>query len=249
MKRVLVTSGGTSEPIDQVRRITNLSTGRLGALIADAFTRAGAEVDYVCGETAARPSLPPAGVHPVGGVASLAETLERLLTERPYFCVVHAMAVSDYTPRRVTTADAIAEAIASLLAAETTPPDRERLEALVREALRQGTAEDAKKISSHLDDMVLLMERTPKVIGRVKALQPETLLVGFKLLAGASEQALVAVAQSLMTRNGCDYVLANDQEQISESRHSALLVGSAGILRRMETKAEIAEAIVEAVFA
>ncbi len=48
--RILVTSGGTSEYIDDVRIITNISTGKLGAKIAYAFLRAGHEVIYLHGK-------------------------------------------------------------------------------------------------------------------------------------------------------------------------------------------------------
>ena len=37
MINILITAGGTSEPIDSVRSISNTATGRLGSLIADAF--------------------------------------------------------------------------------------------------------------------------------------------------------------------------------------------------------------------
>ena len=35
---IIITSGGTSESIDKVRKITNMSTGKLGAKIADAIS-------------------------------------------------------------------------------------------------------------------------------------------------------------------------------------------------------------------
>ena len=41
MSRVIVTCGPSFEPIDQVRRITNFSTGELGILLANALTSAG----------------------------------------------------------------------------------------------------------------------------------------------------------------------------------------------------------------
>ena len=47
MKKILVTAGGTTEPIDAVRSITNESSGRLGAKIADAFAQLGFEVVYL----------------------------------------------------------------------------------------------------------------------------------------------------------------------------------------------------------
>jgi phosphopantothenoylcysteine decarboxylase/phosphopantothenate--cysteine ligase len=51
-RRVLVTAGPTFEPIDPVRGITNLSSGRMGYAIARACRHAGAEVVMVSGPTA-----------------------------------------------------------------------------------------------------------------------------------------------------------------------------------------------------
>jgi phosphopantothenoylcysteine decarboxylase/phosphopantothenate--cysteine ligase len=59
-KRVLLTAGPTFEPIDPVRGITNLSSGKMGYAIARAARETGAEVTLVSGPT----SLPtPFGVH------------------------------------------------------------------------------------------------------------------------------------------------------------------------------------------
>jgi phosphopantothenoylcysteine decarboxylase/phosphopantothenate--cysteine ligase len=51
-KRVLITAGPTFEPIDPVRGITNLSSGKMGFAIARAAREAGAEVTLVAGPTA-----------------------------------------------------------------------------------------------------------------------------------------------------------------------------------------------------
>lgn len=51
-KRVLVTAGPTFEPIDPVRGITNLSSGKMGYAVARAAYEAGAEVTLVSGPTA-----------------------------------------------------------------------------------------------------------------------------------------------------------------------------------------------------
>jgi phosphopantothenoylcysteine decarboxylase/phosphopantothenate--cysteine ligase len=51
-RRVLVTAGPTFEPIDPVRGITNLSSGKMGYAIARACRHAGAEVVLVSGPTA-----------------------------------------------------------------------------------------------------------------------------------------------------------------------------------------------------
>ena len=59
-KRVLLTAGPTFEPIDPVRGITNLSSGKMGYAIARAAREAGAEVTLVSGPTAL---ATPYGVH------------------------------------------------------------------------------------------------------------------------------------------------------------------------------------------
>lgn len=51
-KRILITAGPTFEPIDPVRGITNLSSGKMGYAIARAAREAGAEVTLVSGPTA-----------------------------------------------------------------------------------------------------------------------------------------------------------------------------------------------------
>jgi phosphopantothenoylcysteine decarboxylase / phosphopantothenate---cysteine ligase len=58
-KRVLVTAGPTEEPIDPVRVITNLSTGKMGYAVARAAREAGAEVTLISGPVAL---IPPSGV-------------------------------------------------------------------------------------------------------------------------------------------------------------------------------------------
>ncbi|HEY0516535.1 MAG TPA: phosphopantothenoylcysteine decarboxylase [Solirubrobacteraceae bacterium] len=92
---VLVTAGGTREPIDSVRYIGNNSSGRMGMALAGAAARRGAAVTVV----AANVSIPaPADVElvPVGTAAELAAACER---EFPSCDVLlMAAAVADFTP-------------------------------------------------------------------------------------------------------------------------------------------------------
>ncbi len=95
---VLVTAGGTSEPIDAVRAITNRSSGRMGFAIAAEAARRGAEVLLVAGASA----LPtPAGVKRVD-VGSALEMRDAVLAELPRATVVvKAAAVADFRPAHV----------------------------------------------------------------------------------------------------------------------------------------------------
>jgi len=97
---VLLTAGGTREPIDDVRVIANSSTGRLGAALAEAFARAGHDVTLLHGTHAARPDLGAGRIqcHAFGSSADL-DVLLREHAPRAD-AVLHAAAVSDYLPER-----------------------------------------------------------------------------------------------------------------------------------------------------
>ncbi len=238
--RALITAGGTSEAIDPVRSITNHSTGRLGAAIAEAFIRAGWEVTYICGESATEPSR--AEVARVGGVNSLIEMLDNRLRNFRFDCVIHAMAVSDYTPRGVLDLNEAALNLANALTGKAASPD------IIREKILGSVKPvGGMKISSDIPDMAVLLTQTPKVIERFKELQPDTVLVGFKLLSGVPEAELLQAARRLMERNNCDYVVANDLADIRGGVHKAVMIDKNGVTGRASAKNEIAELVLRRV--
>jgi phosphopantothenoylcysteine decarboxylase / phosphopantothenate---cysteine ligase len=95
-KRVLVTSGPTSEPIDPVRFIANHSSGKQGHAIAAAAAAAGAEVVLVSGPV----TVPdPAGVSVVR-IETAQQMLEAVEKALPVDVAVFAAAVADWRPRQ-----------------------------------------------------------------------------------------------------------------------------------------------------
>lgn len=95
--RLLVTAGGTQEPMDPVRHITNRSSGKMGYALAEAARDAGAQVTLVSAPTA----LPaPFGVEvaPVRTAAEMAEAVLGRVDESDI--LVMAAAVADYRPRQ-----------------------------------------------------------------------------------------------------------------------------------------------------
>ncbi|MBC8039502.1 MAG: phosphopantothenoylcysteine decarboxylase [Opitutaceae bacterium] len=95
--RILITSGATREPIDTVRFLSNVSTGRTGALLADALTARGHTVTLLHGEAAVRPSASVTS-EAFSSTANLQAQLRRLLGTGNFDAVIHAAAVSDYRP-------------------------------------------------------------------------------------------------------------------------------------------------------
>src|ERR1041385_5532426 len=98
--RVLVSAGGTKEPFDPVRVMTNRSSGRMGFALAEAARDRGARVTVVAGAVSVEP---PHGVTVID--VATAVQMERALREAApnSDLVVMAAAVADYRPRRVAT--------------------------------------------------------------------------------------------------------------------------------------------------
>lgn len=94
--RIIVTAGPTREYLDDVRYISNASSGRMGYAVARAAARAGHKVDLVSGPVAA---APPPGVR-VTSVTSTGEMYEAVsaLFARADV-VIGAAAPADFTPR------------------------------------------------------------------------------------------------------------------------------------------------------
>jgi phosphopantothenoylcysteine decarboxylase/phosphopantothenate--cysteine ligase len=92
-KRVLVTAGPTSEPIDPVRTITNSSSGKMGYAVARAAREAGAEVTLISGPTSLHT---PSGVlrTDVQSAQQMFEAVSRSVTAADIFIAVAA--VADY---------------------------------------------------------------------------------------------------------------------------------------------------------
>ncbi len=93
--RVLVTAGGTREPIDSVRFIGNSSSGRMGFALAATAHRRGAKVTLVAANVGIEP---PAGItiHHVHSAAELEQTCDREFPECDVLLM--AAAVADFRP-------------------------------------------------------------------------------------------------------------------------------------------------------
>lgn len=222
---IIITAGGTSERIDDVRSITNTSTGRLGHAIGQCFLESyDSQIDklyYLHGLRALPVEGDKVTAIPVAGARDLQAELKRLLTEEKIDAVVHAMAVSDYMVKEVTTLEKIKSGAGGRL--------------------------EGNKISSNIDDLTIILERSPKVISSIKKLSPETTLVGFKLLSHVPHEELIQVGKALLEKNDCSFVLANDLAEIGGGRHRGYLIHRDGSYDTMENNEEIARMIAKRV--
>jgi phosphopantothenoylcysteine decarboxylase/phosphopantothenate--cysteine ligase len=153
-RRILITAGGTAEPIDPVRFIGNRSTGKMGIALAEAALARGARVTLIIGHvTVPLPGDPRADIRRAETTAEMLEAVvEAVLVSD---ALVMAAAVADFRPRRVATAKLGREAgltleleptediLAAVSAALATPGAHGRRPVLVGFAAETGSLDRA----------------------------------------------------------------------------------------------------------
>lgn len=225
MKKYVITSGGISEKIDNVRKITNSSSGKLGMTIANHLLESKSDITiyYVCSKNALRPSNTRVKIIEVAGTLDLKDKVESLLKNEKIDYFIHTMAVADYMVDYVTTVDKMKKSF-----------------------LNNGDMEVIKdtKISSYENNLVLVLKPTPKIISLIKKERPLTYLVGFKLLDGVSKKELIGVAKRLRDKNKCDLVVANDLEDIRNKEHKAYIIDKEDKIVEASDKEDIAKKLV-----
>ena len=252
MKTILITAGGTAEPIDNIRSITNTGTGMLGSIIADRFAQE-AEVEriiYVHGHRAILPKTEKAICIEAAHTKLLQETIRRVCEEYKPDAIIHSMAISDFCVASVARLEDIGR-IQKTAEVGAQFHEIEFVDAAIETAKSGDLRKEFAKIPSSIGYPVIFLEPTPKIIPELRKLAPDAVLVGFKLLDDVSQEELFSVARRLMEKNDCDLVLANDYQTVQEgaSKHIGHLMARDGSVESFTGKEAIAEGIVKAVMA
>lgn len=218
--KVVITAGGTSEKIDNVRKITNSSTGKLGLCIANEFLKTveDVEITYICSKETFCPNDDRVKIKRIIGVDDLEREVRNVLENNDIDVFIHSMAVSDYKVDYVSTLEKLRNN------EEFTMTDN--------------------KISSSLSDLVIVLKPTKKIISIIKDISPNTYLVGFKLLDNVTNDKLIEVATNLMIKNKCNLVVANDLENIRNGRHIGYIIDEENNVIVAEGKDDIAKKLV-----
>lgn len=236
MKKIIITAGGTSEKIDNVRKITNSSSGKLGMTIANHLLQENKDIliYYICSKNSLRPFDNRVKIIEIDGTIDLKNKIEKLLVNEHIDYFIHSMAVSDYMTDYVTTIEKIKESI--------------RKSDNIDEAFSNIEIVGGSKISSYESNLVIMLKPTPKIISIIKTLSPSTYLVGFKLLDGVSKEELIDVAKKLRNKNRCDLVVANDLSTIRNGEHIAYIIDKDDVIEESHGKNDIAKKLIRKMF-
>lgn len=217
--KIIITAGGTSEKIDNVRKITNSGSGKLGCTIANKLIELHEEnidkIYYICSKTALKPTHEKIEIIEIFDTNDLKRTVENLLKNNVINYFIHSMAVSDYTVDYVTTAQSLALNITNNI-------DKNVFDLICN----HSDILTDNKISSNEENLIIKLKKTPKIISIIKNISPNTYLVGFKLLDNVSEQNLINTAINLKDKNNCNLVIANDLENIRKGNHKAFIINT-----------------------
>jgi phosphopantothenoylcysteine synthetase/decarboxylase len=236
---ILVTAGNTQVPIDRVRCITNVFTGRTGARIALHAHERGHAVTLLTSHPEGLVELrpPPPGerwvVLPYRTFDGLEERLAAAVTACAPDAAILTAAVSDYR-------------VAGMFA--RAPGTRFHQEAGRWEG---GTGEgprlvdvSAAKVKSDAPELWLRLVRTPKLIDRVRTEWGfRGVLVKFKLEAGIGEEELLEIAERSRRQSDADFLVANTIEGAGTWAYLGPLADG----YRRVSRAELAERLLEAI--
>lgn len=212
MTSILITSGGTTVPIDAVRNISNSSTGRFGASIAAAALRAGMNVTYLAAQHAESPFTTHVDFQTEADFNALTEKIK---SKHDFYLQHHA----HYAEHRFQTYDDYAIQLEKLVLEQK--PRIIILAAAVSDYLVANHVD--KKIDSS-QALQIQLKSAPKLIQKIKQWLPETFLVGFKLLVNVTDEELIFAARSSIQKNHLDLCAANDLMSLKRQVHEIILV-------------------------
>jgi phosphopantothenoylcysteine synthetase/decarboxylase len=201
---LLVTAGNTLVPIDRVRGITNIFTGRTGASIARCAWERGHTVTLLTShpEVADAPRSERWAMLRYNTFEDLQNLMGELVSRGNRDAVIHCAAVSDYLVRGI------------YAPAEHTcfRPESGRWES--EDAAEPALVDRAAgKVKSDEPELWLRLVRAPKLIDCVRRDWGfGGLLVKFKLEVGVSDEELLAIAEQSRTYSDADFLVANTLE-------------------------------------
>lgn len=245
MKTVIVTTGGTREDIDEVRFLTNISTGKLGCAIAKQFL-GWTQVILIRTETSTRMDAENVDESisciksVLGGYATknLNKVIDMLAKKTPFSLVeITVRSTGDayvVLEKLIPYADAVVHAMAC--GDFGFKPLTEKLK-----------SNDPQAFIESLRQRIIV---NPKILRSFIEWNPDIYIVSFKFEVGKTIDELIAIAKESMCNANGDLVVANDKTEMQTKKDHVAHFIPFSDRRAVETvvgKQEIAKKLVEIV--
>jgi len=208
MKKILITAGPTNEYIDEVMKITNMSTGRLGIELTKNYLNNGDFVTLIATRSVFRSGLfEKYNLKDNPNLKSIPiETTEEMYnalyseSENKYDLVIHSAAVGDYKPEFSFRMEDLASEISAAI--KNGIISKEEIFNILTNP--KCKVDDDTKISSYEKNLTVKFTLTTKLISNLRNWFNDSTLVGFKLLENVEKEYLFEIAKKLCTKNNMD---------------------------------------------
>lgn len=178
----IVTAGPTYEPLDDVRRLTNFSTGRLGTELANFLAARGHKVTQLIGEQATYAGARRAQRVEVFSTNADLRAKLKAFSGQKVDAIFHAAAVGDF-------------AFGIIFATDT--------------AGKAAEIKASKKISTRRGKLLVELVPTPKIIAELRGWFPKTKIIGWKFEADGKRKEAIVAARSQIADCAADFCVAN----------------------------------------
>jgi phosphopantothenoylcysteine synthetase/decarboxylase len=229
LMNLLVTAGNTQVPIDRVRCISNIFTGRTGARIALHARQRGHQVTLLTSHPDLVPELR-GSVTAYRTFDDLRENMAEAVRGGGLDAVIHSAAVSDYQ----------AAGIYSPAPGTCFRVEDGRWEGAAPALVDRA----AGKVKSDEPELWLRLVRTPKLIDLVRGEWGfHGVLVKFKLEVGVTEERLLEIAERSRQHSAADLMVANTLEGANYWAYVGPLEGGYQRVGRRELDATLLDAV------
>ncbi len=223
MKKIIITGGPTNEPIDEVMKITNMSTGGTSVALAESFASAGYDVVAILNNAVKLESRENLRIVRVEDTQEMMDAIEREARQDDIDALIHAAAAGDYKADFAFLLEDMADEIYKHL-------DKVKSSEDILKIMEEPKCkiDNNNKISSYQKNLTVKLGLTPKIIGKLRFWFPNALLIGCKLLDGVEKGELFDVATALCNKNNMDYILANDLSDLRRGEMARYLINKDG---------------------
>lgn len=211
--KILITSGGTSERIDQVRHITNMSSGQTAQAIGKYLAANNHEIYFL--HAARAQSLEEARYNDsFFSSDELYKKMKNILSKNEIDIVVHAAAVSDFVVDKV------------VINGELFEPDTLN---------KIDSSDEVEVILKRRSKIIYEIKSLSK--------KPNPLVIGFKLTNNKEPEDQKIAVLKLSESENVDFVVHNDLSEIADSKHVTNIYFKDTLMFKGKTKEELSKNI------
>lgn len=210
MKKILLISGPTREKIDDIRYITNISSGKTGTYLADFFSECGHEVFQLYGEGSKYSQLCSEFLS-FNSFIDLESKTKKILDTQYFDFVIVCAAISDYSANKLVINDK---------------------EYNLGDFSKVPSGENFSIKFSKNPKLISSLKKYSK--------NSSIKLIAFKLTSHASENEIQAAVNKIFDSSDVDYLVQNDLSNISESQHQGIIFDNKETVTNFMIKKEMA---------